>query len=442
LARGGNCHSHSATAYGRALDAERGGQYADKRMSAWSKKILVVVAGLVVLGFVIYRSSGFINLADFSGAKLWLVTRNANPYYLLLSLFGIYACYALRALRWQVLQRNLGPSSFWTIYKLTLAGFSAIFLLGRAGEPIRPLLLARKEKLPVADMFGLFVLERLFDTASTAVIAGLGLLLFQARTQQSAGQPGGASTTLAAAAKTTGSLLFAGVLGAIVVLVDLRLHGTALLERRLQGWRTSHGWRHKVAGIILGFARGVQTIRTWGELGLAVLYSGLHWVGVAVIYVWISHSLGGKLLTIGLGDALLVLAFTMVGSAVQLPGVGGGSQLACFLAYTTIFGVEKEPAAAAAILIWLITFAGCSLAGVPLLIHEGMSLGELRRMAEQEEKQVEQEEAAINAESGGDVNPKRPDAMARKGAATRKVLTAEDGSAARRESALPGDSIE
>ena len=94
-----------------------------------------------------------------------------------------------------------------------------------------------------------------------------------------------------------------------------------------------------------------------------VLYSALHWVGVALIYVWISHSLGGQLANIGLGDALLVLAFTMVGSAVQLPGVGGGSQLACFLAYTTIFGVEKEPAAAAAILIWLITFAGCSLAG-------------------------------------------------------------------------------
>jgi hypothetical protein len=83
----------------------------------------------------------------------------------------------------------------------------------------------------------------------------------------------------------------------------------------------------------------------------------------------------------------------MVGSAVQLPGVGGGSQLACFLAYTTIFGVEKEPAAAAAILIWLITFAGCSLAGVPLLVHEGMSLGELRRMAEEENQNVGKEAA-------------------------------------------------
>jgi uncharacterized protein (TIRG00374 family) len=362
-------------------------------MRASSRKLLLVVVGLAVLGFIIYRSSGLINLAGFSGAKLWLVARSANPYYLLLSLLGISVCYALRAARWQVFQRNLGPSNFWTIYKLTLAGFASIFLLGRAGEPVRPLLMARKEKLPVADMFGVYVLERLFDTASTAIIAGLGLVLFESHVQQTGTQPAGSSGILATAAKTTGSLLFVGVLVAVAVLVYLRLHGTALLERRLQGWRAARGWRSKVAGIILGFARGVQTIRTWGELALAVLYSALHWAGIALIYVWISHSLGGKLATIGLGDALLVLAFTMVGSAVQLPGVGGGSQLACFLAYTTIFGVEKEPAAAAAILIWLITFAGCSLAGVPLLVHEGMSLGELRRMAEEENQNVGNEAA-------------------------------------------------
>jgi hypothetical protein len=281
----------------------------------------------------------------------------------------------------------------------------------------------------------------LFDTASTAVIAGLGLVLFEARTQSS-GQPGGASTTLAAAAKTTGSLLFVGVVVAIVVLVYLRLHGTAMLERRLDRWRSAHGWRHKVAGIILGFARGVQTIRTWGELAAAVLYSALHWAGVAVIYVWISHSLGGKMLTIGLDDALLILAFTMVGSAVQLPGVGGGSQLACFLAYTTIFGVEKEPAAAAAILIWLITFAGCSLAGVPLLIHEGMSLGELRRMAEQEEEVEQEEQAAIDAQTAGTAIPSLASSAPRNDAILRKDSVARVDSIAKHKPAAPGEPIE
>src|ERR1700689_4433056 len=388
---------HSPTGRVHLLDDGRCGQYADKSMRASSRKLLLVVVGVAVLGFIIYRSSGFINLANFSGAKLWQVARNANPYYLLLSLVGIYACYLLRALRWQVLQSNLGPSSLWTIYKLTLAGFSAIFLLGRAGEPIRPLLLARKEKLPIADMFGLYFLERLFDTACTAIIAGLGLVLFESHSHTISGAASASTSKLEAAARTTGSLLFIGVIGAVIFLVYLRLHGTAMLERRTKPWRDAGGWRGKVGAILMGFARGVQTIRTWRELALAVLYSASHWIGVALLYVWISHSLGGRLASIGFGDALLILAFTLVGSAIQLPGVGGGSQVACFLAYTAIFGVENEPAAAAAILIWLITFAGVGVVGVPLLIHEGMSLGELKRLAEGEKEREEQELESGNA---------------------------------------------
>jgi hypothetical protein len=158
------------------------------------------------------------------------------------------------------------------------------------------------------------------------------------------------------------------------------------LERRLQGWLAAHGWRARVARTLIELVRGVQAIRSWGDFALSVFYSSLHWFLVLLIYLWVSHSFPGTLSSISLGDAMLVLAFTLVGSAVQLPGVGGGSQVACFLAYTAIFGVEKEPAAAATIVLWLITFAACSLAGVPLLIREGWSLGELKRMTEQEKE--------------------------------------------------------
>src|SRR4029077_5487544 len=112
-----------------------------------------------------------------------------------------------------------------------------------------------------------------------------------------------------------------------------------------------------VAGILVGFARGVQTIRTWNDLATSIFFTVAHWFLVLLIYLWVSHSFGGALGAISMGDAMLVMAFTLVGSAVQLPGVGGGSQVASFLAYTTIFGVEKEPAAAAAIVLWLISFA-------------------------------------------------------------------------------------
>src|SRR5579885_1137912 len=138
----------------------------------------------------------------------------------------------------------------------------------------------------------------------------------------------------------------------------------------------------------------------WLDLGLSVFYSAAHWYLVGVIYFFVSKSFGGSLAQLSVGDCMLVLAFTMVGSAVQLPGVGGGSQVACFLAYTAIFGVEKEPAAAAAILVWLITFAACSFAGIPLLIHAGVSLGKLRELAAQEKEELQEIAAASLGNAG------------------------------------------
>ena len=56
-----------------------------------------------------------------------------------------------------------------------------------------------EENLPVADMFGIYALERVFDFASTAVITALALLFFQSH--ESTGET---STALGTAAKTAG----------------------------------------------------------------------------------------------------------------------------------------------------------------------------------------------------------------------------------------------
>src|SRR5258706_6877811 len=266
-------------------------------MRASYRKVLIATIGVAILVFITYRSRGLFHFGDFSGAKLLDSLRQANPYLLALCVVASYGCYALRALRWEVFQRNLGPSHFWRIYAMTLAGFSPILLLGRAGEPIRPILLARKEKLPVSGLFGIFVLERIFDAAAAAVVAALGLLLYQSHAHAS-----DATSKVQAAAKTTGSLLVAGVLFAAIVLVYLRLHGTAFLERSLEGVVASHGWKAKFASMVLGFARGVQTIRSWGQLALAVLYSTAHWFLVLLVYLLVSHAFGGKLASITLSD--------------------------------------------------------------------------------------------------------------------------------------------
>src|SRR3979411_2735978 len=102
-------------------------------MCSLSRKTILVVLGLLALGVIAYQVSSFLHLASFSGSKLLFAVRNADAYYIILALVAIYSCYGIRSLRWQVFQRNIGDTNFWQIYKLTLAGFAALFLLGRAG---------------------------------------------------------------------------------------------------------------------------------------------------------------------------------------------------------------------------------------------------------------------------------------------------------------------
>ncbi|HET6930577.1 MAG TPA: lysylphosphatidylglycerol synthase transmembrane domain-containing protein [Candidatus Acidoferrum sp.] len=357
-------------------------------MALKSRKALFAALGILVAGYLLYHFRGNLHLSQFSGAKLWEAVRRANLVYLLLAIVGIYGCYALRALRWQKFQAHLGPSKFWNIYRMTLAGFSALFLLGRAAEPVRPLLISRKDKIPISDIFGIYALERILDASSTAVLAAVGLLIFESSSHLDAE---GTGQAFEKGARTAGTFFAMFAIVAVSALIYLRVHGSALLERRLQGWLGHHGWRAGVARNLLGFVRGVQTVRSWGDVAAAVIYSALHWLLVLCVYLLVLHSFGGKLAALKFSDGVLLMVFSLVGSAVQLPGVGGGAQALSIVAFTKLYGVEQEPAVAAAMILWLVTFASCSFAGVPLLIREGWSFGELKRMREQESEQIEAE---------------------------------------------------
>ena len=358
-------------------------------MDAKSRKWLLLALGLLIIGYLLYHSRATLHLGQFSGAKLWAAIRGANYLYLFFSVVAIYACYAVRALRWQRFQAHVGQARFWNIYAMTLAGFSALFLLGRAAEPVRPLLISRKDKIPVADAFGVYALERILDAASTAVLASVGLFIFESSRALAA--QGATAGAFEKGARTAGTVFSLIAIAAITALVYLRLHGSAVLERRMQVWLRAHGWRARFARILLGFSRGVQTIKTWSDLLAAIVLSLFHWLLVVVVYYLVIRSFGGRLSTLTFADSMLVLVFNMVGSAVQLPGVGGGAQALAIVAFTHLYGIGQEDAVAAAMVLWLVTFASCSLAGIPLLLKEGLSLAELRRLREQEAQQIDAE---------------------------------------------------
>jgi glycosyltransferase 2 family protein len=363
----------------------------------WRRYLLLLLVVLAV-GYFLYRFRDSITIEGFRWDMVLASIRHARIPLLLLSLAAIYACFAIRALRWMHLCRALGPTRFWSVYGATLMGFASNVILGRVAEPVRPVLIARKSSLPISGMFGVYFIERVFDMAAAASLAILALLAFERR-----GVAGPGNDLLLKVARSAGGALLAGLVGVIAFLVYFRHHGAAWLAEKLKHPKWRSGWREKIALLLEGFSDGLRGVRTWGDLGALTAYTAVHWLLVAFVYVWVMRAFGGQLAALTFAGATLVLAFTLVGSAAQLPGVGGGSQVATFLVLTLIFGVEKEPAAIASIVIWLITFTGCCLVGLPLLFREGWSMGELRRMARAEDR-VEEAVLLDEAEHSGEVS--------------------------------------
>jgi uncharacterized protein (TIRG00374 family) len=304
------------------------------------RKILLLLIAVLALGYLFYKFRNSITLEGFHWAMVAQSIRAARISLLVLALIAIYGCFAIRAVRWMRFSRAIGRMNFGHVYSATLMGFTCSFLLGRAGEPIRPVLIAKKDSLPVPSMFGVYVLERVFDMAAAAVIAGLALTAYEHNGTGSVPQ----SDRIVALARTGGVLLFVLLASAIAFLLYFRFHGAEWLARRLKKSTWQHGWRGKIVVLLEGFSDGLQGIRTWSDLGAVVAYSAAHWFLVVLVYVWIARAFSSEpvLAAMTLSGALVVLAFTLVGSAVQLPGVGGGAQLATFLVLTLIFGVEKD----------------------------------------------------------------------------------------------------
>jgi hypothetical protein len=187
-------------------------------------------------------------------------------------------------------------------------------------------------------------------------------------------------------ARTGGWLMLGGLFLLIALPVYYRVHGAVNLDRKMAAWGAMGGWKQRVAGVISGFSEGIQAIRSIPDLLLAIFYTAVHWVLVAFIYLWVSQAFGDAFphSDMNFPGAMLLLAITLVGAVLQLPGIGGGAQIACFLALKNIFGATEGPATAIAITLWLISFAAVTLAGLPLLIHQGLSLGQLRKLARAE----------------------------------------------------------
>ena len=295
------------------------------------------------------------------------------------ALVSIYATYLVRALRWKILMGRIKPNArLRNIFSATVIGFAAIGVFGRAGEMVRPYLVARKEAVPVSSQLAVWVLERALDTLIVLVTVAFALRNVDAAGLRS-------SPTLSRALHVSGNLVAFTVIGIVVLVIGLGAFTERLTPWLLERLRFLSAPRfRKIEHGLVAFLEGARGIHGPAALVNCTLYSLAEWALVAFCYVAVFNSFSAGL-RLSLGEIFIFMGAVMAGSAVQIPGIGGGVQVASLLVLTEIFAVRPELAASISLLIWAFTFLVVVPPAVFLVFYEGLSWSKLTKLESENE---------------------------------------------------------
>lgn len=327
----------------------------------------------------------FAALCLLAAALLWWFGRNldwrevgqrvssANPYLLVLAVVIICLAYGARAFRWGALLKPLVSTRFADLFAATAIGFSAVFLIGRAGEVVRPVVLPMRDPRvrPSAALVTIIV-ERLYDMIAVALMFAISLIWFQ---------PVATPDISLARVRLAGFAIFgATVLGAIF-LAWFRTRSAWLidiLERRLTLWRfVPQRLAKLVLRLLEQLSQALRVLVNARELAETFGWTAMLWAGIATANLLVMRAFG---LQVGVPETLFVLGWSLVGSLVPTPGGAAGAFHAATAAGFLFLGVEKELAAAVSIILHLVDFGPAVLFGVFYAIRGDLSISRLRTL--------------------------------------------------------------
>jgi hypothetical protein len=293
---------------------------------------------------------------------------------------AILLAYAGRALRWAVMIRPLRPKpNFWNILKATLIGFTAIVLFGRMGELVRPYLISVKEELPFSSQMATWLLERMIDLLMILLIFGIGL----AQVSNSDWEPG---PHLRVVLETAGFIT--GLTGAVCLSILFALrYFSERMQHRISSAITflPASYQDRISRVVAAFAGGFASTRQNSFVGRLVLWSIVEWALIVLCFLLIFRAFPATA-ALGFADVIIFLGFVSMGSVIQIPGVGGGVQVAAVLVFTELFQYTLDIAAAIAIVVWIVTFVVVVPFGLALAFHEGLKWGHLTHIGEEASK--------------------------------------------------------
>ncbi len=150
-------------------------------------------------------------------------------------------------------------------------------------------------------------------------------------------------------------------------------------------------------------ASGLDAIRDFRSFAQCTLISLIIWMVIALAYRQVTHAypIDTGLPDLNLREVILLMSASVAGGVMQLPVVGGGSQLATIAVLSQTFGYSDSPelAVSCGMLLWLVTFMSVTPLGLALARYEHVSLRKVTEESQQAERAMEQ---------GGNGNTKHP----------------------------------
>jgi hypothetical protein len=340
--------------------------------------------GAIIIALIFYNLSRSPEWGNFRWSRLWALITGARPGPLLLVLIAVFATYLARAARWRFFLSPIKKASLWVLFVGQILGFSSIYLIGRPGEFVRPAYIAKKENVSMSAMLAVWLLERIFDTVFLVLLFAAALDFEPVAPETARG-----STILVALHRGGDAMLvFAVLLVAGLLLFWLRSAQLTAWMLRMFRFLPARALR-QFGRFVRSFAEGLSVIRSWKDLLGSLVLTAVVWILNTSVFWLVFQSLGGEIAELSWLAAVVTMFCAGLGLAVQIPGIGGGYQVGVILALNEFFNEPAEAATGAAILVWIVMSVPCLVSGLFLLVHEGLTIGKLEAITEEERELAE-----------------------------------------------------
>ncbi len=302
--------------------------------------------------------------------------RQANALYLTLAVLVICLGYMLRAVRWRILLEPITETSLRELFATTTVGFAAVFLVGRAGEIVRPMWLPlRDERVRPSAALVTIAIERVFDLASLICFFSVSLIWFNA--------PAGRESEFAYIKLVGNLLLGCTALGFIGLFIYQKNSGPVI--RWFAKLTDKRYFPKRVRAILLSLMRqlskSLEILKNWREILSVSIWTIALWLSIAVPTWLVIMAFG---LPMSFIDSVFVMGVASLGSVVPTPGGAAGAFHAATAGSLIFLGVEAESAAAVSIIMHLVYFAPAIVFGLYYFLHGDISIERFRSLLSSE----------------------------------------------------------